>query len=344
MSQDLGDDVVGNAEEATAEDLQLLAAGGAEVPVVGGADDVDEPGDGDPEDDGDERVGKVDKELADAGSEADREAIRARRREERKRRRAHERERFSNLERTIESLSEQNRRAQEALARLQSNDAAVKLSQLDNAIEESRTAYGQLQQAHADAITRQDGPGAVHALERMNQVRDRFTQLTAVKENVVQAARTPSPIDPGVRSAALDFAKKHKWYGGPDSKDLDSTMMTTLDRAVTAEGFDPRSPTYWAELEARAKKYIPHRFNGASQDGNSVDNAGEGSTRRPRSPVGGGSSQRGNDGSSNGEGEFRLSAERVSAMKEAGIWDDKVRRDKMIATYKKQDRENSNQR
>jgi hypothetical protein len=31
-------------------------------------------------------------------------------------------------------------------------------------------------------------------------------------------------------------------------------------------------------------------------------------------------------------------------MKEAGIWDDKVRRDKMIATYKKQDRENSNQR
>lgn len=344
--KDLGDGVVGNAEETTAEDLQQLVADGAVIPNAdegtSTGTDSNEGDDADDGDDGDERTGKVDKELAEATSEDAKEAIRVRRREERKRRRQHDRDKFANLERTVDTLREQARTAQEALARLQNNDAAVKLSQLDTAITESQQVYANLQQVHSDAITRHDGPAAVQALERMNIVRDRFTQLTAVKENVVQAARQPSPIDPTVRNAALDFAKKNKWYGGPNSKDLDSTMMTTLDRAVAADGFDPRTAAYWTELESRAKKYIPHRYEGASQASGSVDNGGDGSPRdrKPRSPVGGGANQRGNDGS-NGEGEFRLSAPRVQAMKEAGIWDDPVRRKNMIAKYKEQDRLNA---
>ena len=335
MSQDLGDGVVGNAEEATNEDLKILEQD-AGVSVDGGsADDNEDDGD-----DGDDRGTKVDSEMDNAADESEREAIRARRREERKRRKANRNDKVESLERMVETLAHQNRVAQEALARLQSSDASAKLGQLDGAIEESKQHYGYFQKAYADAITKQDGSTAAIALERMNQARDRFTQLTSVRESVVNSARQPSPIDPTVKNAAVEFANKHKWYKGPAATDLDSAIMTKLDHAVSQEGYDPRTPAYWAELESRAKKYIPHRFDGASQSAKNGDNDGEGQSRRPRSPVAGSASQRGNDGS-NGEGEFRLSADRVKAMKEAGIWDDPARRKKMIDTYKKMDRANS---
>jgi hypothetical protein len=53
----------------------------------------------------------------------------------------------------------------------------------------------------------------------------------------------------------------------------------------------------------------------------------------------GGAGQRGNT-PADSEGGFKLSAERVKAMKEAGIWDDPERRQKMITKYRELDKQN----
>lgn len=300
---------------------------------------------------GGERTAKVDTEMQEARTEQEREEIRARRRVERKNRKNNQRERFDALQRQQENLLTQNRAMAEQLARLQNNDNAARLNQLDSSIEEARQVQTQAATAHAEAVATADGPRASQAMELLLRARERITQLSAVKDSAVQQTRTPSPLNPVVRKNATDFAARMAWYKGPGAADPDSQVLTLLDNAVAREGFDPSTPAYWGELDARAKKYLPHRYAATSPRtpaGEDADldlpAAGETgynadtTTRRPRSPVGG-AGQRGNS-SADSEGGFKLSVERVKAMKEAGIWDDADRRQKMITKYRELDKQN----
>jgi hypothetical protein len=316
----------------------------------------DDDGDAKPNkgDDGDgERVARGsgrDEEMEDATTETERDAIRERRRQERIRRKQNNRDRTDALLRRQASLESQNREMAEQLRRLTQNDSAAQMAQLDSAITEAATVHENAKQAHSAAVARSDGETASKAMDVLLAARDRFNQLTGIK-NQITAPQTPkpSPIDPIVNRAATAFAKDNKWYKGPRADDPDSQVLTLLDNAIAKEGFDPKTPEYWDELEARGAVYLPHRFNGpkpatrrtdsdaeTDQDENGYTTAKQ---QRPRSPVGG-ASQRGN-APVNSEGEFRLSSERVMAMKEAGIWDDPERRKKMIAEYRKVDSRNS---
>jgi hypothetical protein len=293
----------------------------------------------DDSDQDDERSTKVDNELNDAASEDEREAIRARRREERQRRKRNQHEKVDSLERTVSTLAEQNRLMAEQLSKLQNSDTSAKLAQLDSAIQEAAQMFERYKDIQADAIAKSDGATATQAMDLMLKARDRFTQLSSVKTSIVDNSRRPqvSQIDPEVRSAATRFQSKHNWYKGPQASDPDSKILTMLDNEVSAAGFNPKADDYWKELEARAKKYLPHRFNGSTSTENGDDYNSPNKSGRPRSPVAG-SSTRGAT-SSETEGSFKLSAERVKAMKEAGIWDDPERRKKMINTYRNLDRE-----
>jgi len=298
-------------------------------------DDVDDKDDKDDKDDeGDERSTKTDTELDDAADESEREAIRDRRRQERLRRKHNRVEKVETLERTVESLAAQNRKMAEDLMRLTQSDSSAKLNQLDSAIQEADQVFNHYKAIMADATAKADGTTSAQALEMMLKARDRHTQLLGVKQSLVQTSRQPAPVNPLVRRAATEFSSKHQWYKGPGAADSDSQVMTMLDNAVTKEGFDPASDTYWQELESRAKKYLPHRFTGGDDKSVGYNASTE---RRPRSPVAGAGQRESR--SSESEGGFKLSTERVKAMKEAGIWDDPQRRQKMIASYRKLDRE-----
>ena len=297
---------------------------------------------------GGERIAKGDTELEEARTPEEREEIRARRRVERRNRKDNQRERMAALQRQQDNLIAQNRQMAEQLARLQNNDNAARLSQLDAAIQEAADAQNRALAVHADATAKADGVSAAKALDFLLKARDRHTQLTGVKDQLVSASRTPAApnIDPTVRNNALAFAKTNSWYKGPQANDQDSQIMTTLDTAVAKAGFDPATPEYWAELDARARRYLPHRYNTRAEaggnsptDDDSGYNADTTPRSKPRSPVGGA----GNTGnrSTESEGGFKLSAERVKAMKEAGIWDDPARRQKMISTYRDLDKQNS---
>lgn len=320
---------------ATDDEVSLLnrELGGDEDEGRGGqSDDSDDDGH---EDSGD-RSARSDSELDEARTDSERDAIRARRKDERARRKQAQRDRHEALLRRQENLEAQNRQMAEQLARLQNNDSAARMAQLDADIAEAAQVVENAKQALANATATADGNMAAQATDLMLRARDRHTQLSGVKSQVIQGANRPSPINPLVRKNAVSFAERNPWYKGPKSNDMDSVVMTQLDNAITKEGFDPASPSYWEELEARAKKYLPHRFDGAAdtQLGHNESNEGR---RTPRSPVGGAGQRSGaTSGSDTG---FKLSAGRVAAMKEAGIWDDPDRRKKMIAEYKKRDQE-----
>ena len=255
----------------------------------------------------DEKTAKVDSELDEAETDEAREEIRARRRQERKSRGQRNRERVELLERNLQAITEQNRALQQQVSAIQDVNAGSQLAQVDTAITQANQAAEHFKSIIADAATKNDGKTLAEATEYMI------------------AARTRA-LDTRLVSKTQQFLGKNSWYGGPTSADPDSKVLTALDNSLTAEGWDATTDDYWAELERRKEKYLPHRAERAQTP-----------TAKPRSPVSGGSTQSSGAGTA-----FTLSAERVAAIKSAGMWEDPAARAKMIKSYRDYDKNSRN--
>jgi len=143
-----------------------------------------------------------------------------------------------------------------------------------------------------------------------------------------QTTSQPQPLDPRLKNNAKEWMDRNDWYD-PSGTDMDSRMVLTLDDAMAKEGWNPTTKEYWDELDARAKKYLPHKYNlGHNTQQKS----------KSRSPVAGGS---GESSSNSGGGAYRLSAERVSALKDAGMWEDSAKRADAIRRFKEFDATNA---
>ena len=275
-------------------------------------------------DDEDERTAKVDSELEEAETDADREAIRERRRHERKSRGQRNRERVEALERNLQAVTEQNRTLQQQVSSIQDVNTGSQLAQVDAAIAQANQAAEHFKSVIANAATKGDGQTLAEATEYMIAARTRAQQLSEFKTNASRAINAPKPLDTRLVSKSQQFLGKNQWYGGPTSNDPDSKVLTALDNSLTAEGWDATTDAYWTELEARAKKYLPHRSQTPV-------------VRKPlTSPVPGGGASPGTAGAT-----FTLSPERVAAIKSAGMWDDPAARAKMIKGYREYDKQNS---
>lgn len=303
------------------------------------------------EDDGDDddQRGKVDAELAAASTDAEREAIKAERRNSRGNQRQRAREKIATLERQLANSLASQHQVQERLAQLETTNLGTQYAQLQQAKQQVASAEQQLKDALADATVKGDGARAADATQALIQVQRQKEIVDDAMGRMETQARTPKtqPLDQEMVRHANEFMKEHRWYTGPKGADQDSRVLTAIDNAVQAEGFDPRTPVYWQEVRRRAGQYLSHRFsqgeNNVSQDGvqsRNVDKMAEQEQRKtPRSPVPAGGS---NNSSGGGNSQtYRLSAERVKAMKEAGYWDDPTRRASMIKRYQQIDRDSA---
>lgn len=273
----------------------------------------------------DEKTAKVDEELDGAETEEDREAIRVRRRAERKSRAQRNRERVEALERNLQAITEQNRALQQQVSSIQDSAAGSQLAQVDAAIAQANQAAEHFKGLIASAASKNDGKTLAEATEYMIAARTRAQQLKEFKENATRAMNAPKPLDTRLVSKSQAFLAKNQWYGGPTSSDPDSKVLTAIDNSLTAEGWDATTDEYWAELENRAKKYLPHRMSSPPPQ------------KRPQSPVAGS----GSVPSSPSGGGFTLSPDRVAAIKAAGMWDDPAARAKMIKSYREYDKQNA---
>ena len=271
------------------------------------------------DEDEEEATAKVDSELDEAADDSEREEIRARRKAERKSRSQRNREKLEAMERNLAALQAQNQALQQQVGTIQDSNVGSQLAQVDQAINQATQAAEHFKSIIAQATARGDGHAVAEATEYMIASRERAKELSNFKNNATRAINAPKPLNPQLISRAQQFLGKNTWYGGPTSSDPDSKVLTALDNSLTAEGWDSTSDAYWAELENRAKKYLPHRVN-------------SGAPRQPtRSPVSGSSQSGGNSDSGS---TFKLSPDRVAAIKSAGMWDDPVTRNKMIKSYR----------
>lgn len=367
--------MAGNAkEEALGMSVVISADGGAEVrlepedrgaPADGGTGAPPAAGEAAPrggdelgaeDEEGSLRHGAEGEELdAQPGDERlsveEREAVRARRRLERKARREHQREREQALRR---ELAARDRLIEELAGRLQiveRKTTGSELAQLDSAIEQAESAATQYKTVIAEATKQQNGDVIADATEKMLIARNRAEELRRLRANFVRSpvvARGSSAIsapNPEVIRRAAEWSSKNRWYD-PRGQDVDSRITLMLDDQLTQEGYNPATDEYWEELTERVQRYLPHRLqraNGGSNSGNGADTGSRSSTGggRPLRPVVTGSGREGALDNASGVRTYRLSPERVQALKEAGIWDDPKARAEAIRRYQDYDRQNT---
>ena len=269
-------------------------------------------------------------ESESASEDPEREAIRARRREERKHKKEAARERENVLRSELAARDQLIEQLASRLSAVEQRGVGSEIQQIDNALNQLASAYVSAKQYLEKGASEQDGKLVVEATERMQQIRAKAEELNNFKTQIANRAKIQSTsqqnqIDPRLKNYAEDWMKENSWYKH-DGSDNDSRITSAIDDSLAREGWNPATPEYWAELTRRVKKELPHRYD------SSYNREG-----KKRSPVVG--SSRASTSASHKD--YQLSPDRVSAMKEAGVWDDPKKRAKMIEAYKKYDKENA---
>ena len=266
-------------------------------------------------------------------SDPDREQIRAARREERKLKKQIHREKTKESSHLINNLRTQNQQLAERLAHLEKRTSGAELARVDKAIDDTEVQIEYAKMKMREAVANQDDDAVVKAQELMYESQRKVESLKSIKDQATrQMSQPPKPTmnvpDPSVQRNAAAWMERNKWYD-PQAKDMDSEIAQRLDKKLTDEGYDPSTQEYWEELDDRVAKYLPHRME--SDMGKKKD--------KPKYRSIQTSSGR-ESASSSGGVDFRLSADRVQAIKDMGAWDNPDQRAKMIKSYAKYDREN----
>jgi len=326
---DVGGDVGGISTEEQAQLNKEIAELGVELdkenpPPKEKEPEVKAPENTDQNSDADDQLGPEHDDKTDE----EREAIRARRRKERADKKKFRAEKEDSYKREIASLSRQVAEMNEWKNTVEQRRVHSGVAQLDKALKDSQDAIEVAKRAIKEATDTQNGAALVDAQELYYAARKRTEDLSRVKQQITQQnQRSPKQnVDPAVITHAQGWMKDKGWYD-PTGRDPDSRITLTIDNSLAEEGWDPRTPEYWEELDTRLKKYLPHRYN-------SGYTAPQGDEKRSTPPTGGSSQTRSGSGNSN----YTLSPERVRAMKEAGMWDDPEKRKSMIRRYMEQDR------
>jgi hypothetical protein len=321
--------------------------------------------------------------------------LRARRREERIQRKQRQREvrnrSIAENERLRRELAEMRELVDSRFSQFDQGQRQAEIANLEQQIAAATRAKEQVEDRLVEAMTSGDGVSYRKALNERDQA---FLALQQgqVRLNMLKAGnpmglpadewRTLAPrgqqpqqggTDPGRASPPpprevlehhRDFTSRHPWFqtaAGPSGAavplNADSDIMLAIDRSVAQDGFDPRSPEYWQELEARAARRLPERFDDAGLgDGDYDEPAPQSqprmSARQPARhepqqqqarrgpPVAGGGDRPGPGGGT----KVRLTPERKAALITANIIDsdgrpvDREKYQRVLRRYAEHDR------
>ena len=288
---------------------------------------------GDEDEDADERIALNDEERA---ARKEERRLKNERRKEANRRRELEmidlKRRNDELERRLQGVEQGQTRINVTVLNERISVAEQQFRQAEELLTRAMVNAAKEPQKVTEALRLRDE--ARDAYARLSHVKNRYEAETGGRGNGAErpgaertAERAPE-IPPEVRRRVDAFAAKHDWYdirGG----NTDSKIVQALDQAVAEEGYDPATPEYWSELEKRAARQLPHRFPAAGN--------GQAGTRKAPPMAGGGGSAA--SGGGNGKTVVRVTPERKKAMMEAGMWDDPVKRNKMLKRYAEHDRQ-----
>lgn len=283
-------------------------------------------------------------EAAELGTQDDAEAEKRRqaKRAERKARKLAARERQETQKRENEALRRRVEQLEQGQQHIHKRTTGHEVAQLDRAMQEVAATYKQAKAKRKEAMDKGDADGFEAADEVIQQCNVGYQRLKDVKARLQQQAERTGQV-PNQTAIRLgqEWLAKRSWYQ-PDGDGEDTLVARVIDNKLAEEGtYDPGSPEYWAELDRRLEKRLPHRYKQkANQDeDDTVDDDDDVQERKPKRPGGPPTGGNGRDTGHGGGGrQDLLSAERVKAIKDAGKWDDPKARKKAIDNYQAYDR------
>ena len=240
----------------------------------------------------------------------------------------------------LQQLARENEEFKRRLSEVESRTRQHDVARIDKSLEDSQVRYEYAKMKLAEAVNAGDGNAMVEAQEMFEQSRQEMSQLQHVKREAARQAKQPQQRqsdapDPSIQRNATEWIKRNSWYN-PDATDRDSRIAKKMDEVLVEEGWDPKDPDYWDELDSRLQKSLPHRYNAATDVTPDV--------RKPRNVVGSSGREASAAFGGNNRSQFVLSPERVKAMKEAGAWENPQRKKAMVENFMKYDRENAGRR
>lgn len=286
-------------------------------------------------DDNDGDLGDQAQNTDDNDDDDDREAIRAARREERKLKKQIHREKARESNHLISALKKQNAELAERLAAVERKTSGAELARVDKAIEDAGVQVEYAKMKMKEAVNGRDGEALARAQEMWYESKRKLESLESIKQNAAKQMTQPQQNiqapDPVVQRMAADWMENNPWYD-PQGRNEESQIAQILDKKLTEEGFDPTTEDYWDELDVRMQKYLPQKSNSSYNQSNVQQ-------KRPRSVM---TSSGRETMATTKANEFRISPDRVAAMKEAGLWDNPTLRQNAIRKYAEWDRQNKN--
>jgi hypothetical protein len=271
----------------------------------------------------------------DDGEEGDgRDAIRETRREERRLKKEISRAKTRESNLLVNMLKKQNAELSNRLSQLEARTSGVELARVDKVIDDTAVQVEYAKLKMKESIASQDGDSLVRAQELLYESQRKLEHLKSLKDRAAQQATAKrqdiNVPDPVVQDKAARWMKDNAWYD-PQVRDQDSSIANAIDVALTREGYDPATQEYWDEMNDRIRQVLPHRAAG-----NQDQRQEQRQEQRRRSPVSG----TGRESSTSGKKEIRLDKDRIKAMKDAGLWDDPVKRMQAAKSYLEYDRLN----
>ena len=264
-------------------------------------------------------------DSADDDHPDDNEEVRAAKRARRRAKKDYVRKRNAEKDARLETLQRQNEELMQRLSAIEKRTHGQDLERIDKMIEDEQLRLQYAMTKMREATDNSDGNAFVRAREIEEESRKKLMYLQNVKNHAAQAPQ--EVVNPKIKRMAQDWLEANPWYD-PESPDEDTQIAKVIDAKLTQEGWDPSTSDYWEELDNRLQKRLPHRYN---------DFQDERPQRRPRSVVTG--SVRESVGGRSGNG-YVLSPERVRAIKEAGMWEDSEKRNRMIKQFIAYDKAN----
>jgi hypothetical protein len=292
------------------------------------------------DDEGDARLsGNDDDGHRDDGNDAEREAIRERRRKEKAERKQRREEAIGRDKLELQFLRKRNDDLERRLGGVEQRAHQADLSQIDAHIAHARNEAEMAERVIAKAVAAGNGDDVAQALKYRDQALQKAQQLAFAKQQAAQQrpTRPADGLDDMTMHYAKEFINENAWYD-PKGQDEDSAIILAIDGALHREGFKPDTEEYWDELRDRAARRLPDRFKetGSASQGNQRQQQAAPRQQRGGPAIGSGREH----APTSTRTEVYISPERKQALIEAGVWDDPVLRMKYVKRYSEYDKNN----
>lgn len=321
---------------------QKTASGGTKDDGTSKGDDDDDGAGKSTDADGD-----ADDEDEDDEESSDKMAVESSDKQERRRRekKAARLRRKAAIERTQRELADlrdlTNRQAQQ-IAQLAARGQSQDAYNLQQQMRDTALKFKRAEAALAQAVAKGDGEAARQAISDRDEFANHLRQLDMLGRQMKNGARPPSgeqpaakaePPHPAMAKQYNSWRSRNGWFD-PKLEDRDSKIAYVIDEDLESEGFDPKTPEYWDELDRRISEFLPHRATEGLKK--TLD---RGKTNGKKGPPVAGPTQNGRQAPGTKQSGIFVSKARKQAMIDAGIWDDPERRNKQLRAYQKFDKE-----